>query len=129
MTTIGRECDTHRMFLQRPQRHKQVQVPSASSSQEGSCGSCGPVRRAAGTPRRARAGVCPRERSGEATDGGPGVHTPAVLSTPGLHPGAEGEAPRGSRCTRLTCGRPNRETDGTRTQQTTRIGKGSALAS
>ncbi|CAI9175157.1 unnamed protein product [Rangifer tarandus platyrhynchus] len=99
--------------LHRPQRHEQVQGPQCFLQSGGilrelrACAQGWTGRRAAGTPRWARAGVCPRGPSGEATDRGPGVHTPAMLSMPGLHPGAEDEAPRGSWCTRLTCGRPN----------------------
>lgn len=75
------------------------------SSQDGSCRSCAPVRRAAGAAppaRNGRAGVCLWEQSGEATDGGAGVHTPPCSAHQALHPGA-GTGPRGRmQCTSHT---------------------------
>ena len=82
--------------------------------------------RAAGTPgqprRRARAGVCLWEWSGEATDWGAGVYTPTVLSTPGSPPWGRGPSAH------VTRGRPDTETEITHTAEDP-IRKGSALAS
>lgn len=130
MTTVGRDCDTYRRFPS-PAAAAQTSTGSPVLSPVGR-GPAGAVGLCAGLDGTQGGGAAPPGTGGHVPTGaewegdrwGPGVHTAAGLSTPGLHAGAEDEARGGAGAGVSRVG--GREADVTRAQQTTRIGKGGA---